>query len=71
MSATLSQLIQQEMFSEFGNEMVDNKKFADAMARAIQTYLNSSVLTIPLPTGPGSGPVTHIHPNVPHTLNAS
>lgn len=42
---------------------------SDAIASAVSNYLRTSVLTIPLPTGPAPGPVTHIHPNIAHKLN--
>ena len=72
MSQILSNLIQSEIKRAFGTELLDDQSiiFADAISTAIQQYLISSVLTIPLPTGPGAGPVTHIHPNIPHQLLA-
>jgi len=47
MSSILSGLIQKEMKSAFGDEMIDNDKFADAIAKAIQQYLLQSVKVLP------------------------
>lgn len=35
------------MKAAFGDEMVDNPKFADAIAKAIQQYLASNVTVLP------------------------
>lgn len=72
MSSILSGLIQAQLKSAFPtNDFVNNKQFADAMAKAIQAYLNGSVQTVPAQSDPGSGPVTHIHPVKPIKLKAN
>lgn len=45
-------------------------ELSQGIALAVQTYLNTLVLTVPLPTGPAPGPVVHFHPNLPHKLTA-
>lgn len=49
-------------------QLVD--QLSTAIARAVQQYLNNSVLTVPLPTLPGGWPIPHPHVNVPHKLTA-
>lgn len=69
MSSTLQGLIEAQMSGVFGSDMVDNPKFAKAMATAIQTYLNSNVKVNPGQVTAG-GPTAQATVT-PGTLNAS
>jgi hypothetical protein len=71
MSSILSGYIQSELKAAFpADGFYNNPQFADAMARAIQKYLASNVKTQPNVSGPGAGPVGHVHPLIPDALNA-
>lgn len=75
MSEILSKLIQNKLKAAFpeADSFYNNSEFADAIAGAIQEYLLKSVLTDPKKgpiTGPGAGPVTHVHPQLPQGINA-
>jgi 16S rRNA A1518/A1519 N6-dimethyltransferase RsmA/KsgA/DIM1 with predicted DNA glycosylase/AP lyase activity len=63
MSQILSTLILKELQSKNPNPefLSQQKEFADAIAAAVQTYLNTSVtVTVATPAGPGVGKPTAI-----------
>lgn len=72
MSKKLAGLIKKEIKNAFGGELYDEQLniMADALAKAIYTYLKDDVKTKPQkPTEKAPGPVTHVHIQTSHNLD--